>query len=123
MKASFIIAASLMITASFPAFAQTERMSDGRYIAASRCVAYAELPQLSEDIFDYSSLKAAIDDQRVSSLIRERVRDNHRDAVLASQRAGDNAVAISDLRVRRDAACSNFVSSGLVQAGATTPAT
>jgi hypothetical protein len=122
MKYAYIAVIALF-TASIPsAFAESDRLTDAQYLTASRCVAYAELSQLSADTFDYASLKSAVDSQRVDPLIRDRARESRRDAVLAGQRAGDNAVAVADLRTRRDGACASFVSSGLVRAGTPTPA-
>lgn len=119
MKASFIVAAALLISASVPAFAQTEeRMSDGRYIAASRCLAYAELSQLSGDTFNTVALKTAFDSQNPTSGARQRAGEETSDAQRAGRRAGDNAISVEMLRSRRNAACEGFVATGLVQASA-----
>ncbi|MDX2276218.1 MAG: hypothetical protein NW206_12275 [Hyphomonadaceae bacterium] len=122
MKAKFIIAASLLAAASFPAFAQTEPMTDGRYMAASRCVAYAQLAQLQGDGFDISPLAQAVDDARPNYMAEQRADSEASDIRRAGRRAGDNAGAIQILRERRDEACAGFVSNGTLQAAAPAPA-
>jgi hypothetical protein len=123
MKYAYIAVTALFMAASPSAFAQSERMNDVSFITASRCVAYAELPQLSADVYDFSTLKTAVADQSVNPEIRRRAREAERNAHLAGLRAGDDARAVEGLRNRRDDACASFVSSGLVQAEAPTPAT
>lgn len=122
MKATYLTAALLLISTAFPAFAETERMSDGRYMAASRCVAYAQLPQLSNDGFDIAPLAEAVDDARPSYMASQRADSDARDVRLAGRRAGDNAGDIERLRIRRDEVCADFVSSGLLQAATPEPA-
>lgn len=122
MKYGLFVAAALMLAAPLSAFAESDRMSDGRYLAAAQCVAYAELPQLTADTFNVSALKQAVDSQNVTSSVRDRARATERDAHRLSSRAGEEERAITALRYRRDEACAGFVSTGLVQAAAATPA-
>lgn len=117
MKACFAVAAIFLISASIPALAEEERMSDGRYIAASRCLAYTQLPQLSGDTSS-AALNQAVDAQHPNARASERANAEARDVRLAGRRAGDDAEKIQLLRARRDEACAGFVESGLLQAAA-----
>ena len=58
MKRMLVIVAAFAVLAPLAANAQ-ERMSDSRYLAASRCLAYADLEQLQSDPADFSALREA----------------------------------------------------------------
>ena len=120
MKYMFIGAAAFMMLA--PSFAQAQEMTDGRYISASRCVAYASLSQFSNDAFDVSALNAEIASYAPGYGARGQAREAAGDARRAGMRAGDNERSIANLRDRRDQACAGFTSSGVVQANTTNPA-
>ena len=120
MKYMFLGAAAFMMLA--PSIAQARDLTDASYLSASRCVAYAQLPQLSGDGVDVSTLSADIAAYNTVPIIESRARGLARDARLAGRRAGDDPRDVATLRDRRDDACAGFVATGMIQAGATPPA-
>lgn len=111
MKKIITILAAFAVLAPVTANAQ-ERLSDTGYVAASRCLAYAELPQLGSDGVDYTALRASVDAGSRPRAITARARDATRQI---RGLAGGTETEV--LRTRRDEACASFVQQGLVQAG------
>lgn len=111
MKHLVITVAAVAVLAPLAANAQ-ERMSDARYLAASRCLAYADLEQLQSDPADFSSLREAADAGQRQRAIRERARESARDIRLAAR-----SLDAEQLRDRRDQDCAGFIERGLVQLG------
>ncbi|WP_135210893.1 hypothetical protein [Vitreimonas flagellata] len=109
MKRMFLIAAALIIATPLSAHAQ-ERMSDARYLAANRCLAYAELDQLQADGANFSALRDAADAGGRLGSVRAEARTQARDI-----RARANGANVDELRERRDETCASFVQHGLVQ--------
>lgn len=121
MRRTLIVIAALLVTPA-AAMAQTERMSDARYLTASRCIAYAELPQLGGDSFNVSALKQALNGQYRHPVIRDRAEETARNVRRSGARAGDDERAVSNLRADRDESCAAFVPTGMVSLGAQAPA-
>lgn len=113
MKRFIIIAAAIATLAPLSAHAQ-ERMSDGRYAAAQRCLAYGDLRQLQSDPIDFTALREAVD---VGTREYWLVSDAREYARGLRARAG--GASIEHLRRSRDEACQGFVEQGLVQSGET----
>jgi hypothetical protein len=109
MKRMFLIAAALIIAAPLSAHAQ-ERMSDARYLAAHRCLAYADLEQFQADSGNFSALREAADAGGRLGSVRSEARTQARDI-----RVRANGASVDELRERRDQACAGFVERGLVQ--------
>jgi len=116
MKRLVTIVVSLAALAPVAAHAQ-ERMSDARYIAAQRCLAYAELPQLQSDPLDVSALREAADAGFRSQTVSSQTRDATRRVRVTANRIGVNEAGLTELRGYRDEACTGFVERGLVQHG------
>lgn len=116
MKLLYFCAAALLIAATSSAYAQAPpRLDDGEYLAASRCVALNNARQLQDDGYNVEGLERVV--RRHYSPVANAVADSQAEAIRReARRAGDDAEKIAELRVRRDATCANFVSSGLVQA-------
>jgi hypothetical protein len=114
MKRMLAVAAALAFT-PLSAMAQSERISDAQYIAAARCVSFAALPQLQGDTFDVSALRAMVDAQVRSPLVRDQVRSESDRIRRSGARARDSASAAVRLRAQRDEACAGFISTGMVR--------
>ncbi len=110
--AAAIAAAALL--APLSANAQ-ERMSDAGFLAANRCLAFAELRQLEGDGANFSALRDATDARRRPPAITEQVRQINR-----STRARATTLSVEELRDRRNEACERFQTQGLVQLGSST---
>jgi len=118
MKRAVILAATLAFAAvAAPAFAQSERMSDASYIAASRCIAYSDLPQLESDPVDVGALRQAMSGGFRSSSVASETRDEARRVRATANSIARSERGIDELRQRRDDACARFVERGLVQLG------
>lgn len=109
MKRMFLIVAALVIAAPLSAHAQ-ERMSDWRYLAAQRCLAYADLQQFQADSGNFSALREAAEAGGRLGSVRSQARTQARDI-----RVRASGATIDELRERRDEACASFVQNGLVQ--------
>lgn len=126
MKRIIIAAAIFAAIAPASAFSETERMSDSRYMAAARCVAYSDIEAIQGDGFDATALKTEVQAQsrrarapEVRTLLRSDIRQIER----AGARESDSERGLETLRERREAACASFAATGLVQLGQGTPAT
>jgi hypothetical protein len=115
MKYGYLAFAVCLVSAPIAAAADRD-MSDGQYLAASRCVAYAQLPQLSGDAVNVSALQEAVEANRTSSMIRSSARRIAQDVGREASRAGEGAEGVASLRSARDEACSDFAASGLIEA-------
>ncbi|HRP10975.1 MAG TPA: hypothetical protein PLK37_08075 [Terricaulis sp.] len=112
MKQMLVIVAAAMVLTPLAAHAQ-ERMSDARYLAANRCLAYADLAQLQGDSANFANLREAAAIGNRERMIATQVRQDTR-----SIRARASSATGEELRARRDEACARFVDVGLVQLGA-----
>jgi hypothetical protein len=121
MKRTLAILALVSALAPLTAHAEDARMSDARYIAASRCLAYAELPQLQADGADFTRLRAASTIGHRSRDIVSQAADEARRTRITAHSWGDSDRSVTQLRERRDDACAGFVHSGLVQLQTATP--
>lgn len=110
--AAAIAAAALL--APLSANAQ-ERMSDAAFLAANRCLAFAELRQLEGDGANFTALRDAAEARRRPPAITDQVRQINR-----ATRARANTLSIEELRSRRNEACERFSTQGLVQLGSST---
>jgi hypothetical protein len=108
-----ILAALALAALPAAALAQPQRIADGSYVSAARCVALAELPQLASDSPDVTVLREslAIDRSRRAEHLRNQADDAARRVRIQARRS-DAAL----LRIRRDAACAAFTDRGLVSA-------
>jgi hypothetical protein len=95
-----------------------ERMSDARYIAASRCIAYADLPQLQSDPLDITALRTAASTGYRSQSVASDAQENARRVRVTANGLANSERGVDELRQRRDEACASFVELGLVQHGA-----
>jgi hypothetical protein len=88
-----------------------ERISDASYVTASRCVAYAELPQLASDGLDVTHLREALEvnEGGRAPFLRDNAREVERRVRIEARRS-ENADL---LRMRRDTVCAPFVARGL----------
>lgn len=111
MKHLLITLAALAVLAPLSANAQ-ERMSDSRYLAANRCLAYADLGALQGDSANFSALREAAAVGNRERTIDQQVRQSTR----SIQARATNASA-EQLRTQRDEACASFAERGLVQLG------
>jgi hypothetical protein len=93
-----------------------ERISDASYVAASRCAAYAELPQLASDGLDVTHLREAlaVDRGTRANFLRDNAREAERRVRIEAQRSNNADL----LRIRRDSTCAPFVARGLASRGA-----
>jgi len=112
MKKLLVIAAAIAVLAPIGAFAQ-ERMSDARYLAANRCLAYSDLTALQGDGADFAGLREAVQVGGRERSITTQVRQDTR-----AIRARATSASVEQLRTRRDEACASFANTGLVQLGA-----
>jgi hypothetical protein len=90
-------------------------MSDGRYLAASRCLAYADLPELQSDHGNFDGLRAAAAVGFRSGSVVSDARDNATRIRATASRLGSMETGLQQLREERGAACAGFVAGGLVQ--------
>lgn len=90
-------------------------MTDGRFLAASRCVAYADVQQLEADVTDFTAPRTAVTVGNRHQVIRQRAENEagaiHRNA----RRAAETDLGLAQLRARRASACEPFVQSGHVR--------
>lgn len=109
------IAVMVSALAPFSAHAQ-EAMTDARFVAATRCIAYADHRALESDAPNVDALRGAVryHDGRADPVALARADEVKRD--VRRQRARDESEAAA-LRDARDRACASFVTQGLVQAG------
>lgn len=115
-----VFAALFLAAAVAPLAANAEeRLSDARYISASRCLAYADLPQLQSDGADFTALRAAVDAGFRSSTIRSQVRQEAQRIRVNASSSANRRNSVEDLRESRDQACASFVERGLVQLNVT----
>ncbi len=115
-----VFAALFLAAAVAPLAANAEeRLSDARYISASRCLAYADLPQLQSDGADFTALRAAVDAGFRSSTIRSQVRQEAQRIRVNASSSANRRNSVEDLRESRDQACASFVARGLVQLNVT----
>jgi len=106
---------SFVVFAPTRAIAEPQHLNGSDYLAASRCIAYADLPQLKADLYDVSSLREAVAQPRLSTLRGRAADEAFGIRVLSRDTQGDGGVAF--LRRERDQACWSFQHNGLVQAG------
>ncbi|MFZ2030879.1 MAG: hypothetical protein WAU68_11260 [Vitreimonas sp.] len=115
MKRILSIVVALAALAPFSANAADARMSDARYLAASRCLAYADLPELRSDPGNFSALRAAAALGFRSSSVASDARDNAARIRATARRLSNMETGPQQLREERSAACAGFVAGGLVQ--------
>lgn len=116
-----IIAVLVSLSAFAPLTAHAEeRMTDARFLSASRCLAYESVPSLQNDGVDYSALRSAVEVGSREPVIFDRARGFERQARMAGNRARGNERALANLRFTRDQACQPFVERGLVQLNSST---
>lgn len=121
MKRIIALIAATAVLAPALAIAQ-ERMSDARYIAAARCLAFADLPQLRADGADFTRLREATEEGRRAREIVAEAEENARRTRITARSWGDDERSLTQLRQRRQDACAGFVETGLVQISTATPA-
>jgi hypothetical protein len=114
MKRIIALIAVAIVLAPSLAVAQ-ERMSDARYLAASRCLAYADLPQLQADGADFTALREAAETGRRAREIVAEAEENARRTRVTARSWGEGERSVTQLRQRREDACAGFVQTGLVQ--------
>lgn len=122
MKRVISIVVALAALAPFSANAAGDRMSDARYISASRCLAYADLPELQSDGANFSALRSATAVGYRSSAVVSDARENASRVRATARRLGGMETGMTQLRAERDAACSGFAANGLVQLETQAPA-
>ncbi|MBL8542714.1 MAG: hypothetical protein JNJ63_02805 [Hyphomonadaceae bacterium] len=116
-----IIAVLVSLSAFAPLTAHAEeRMSDARFLSASRCLAYESVASLQADGVDYSALRSAVTVGMRDPVISDRARQFQRETRIAGNRARQSERALADLRANRDEACQPFVERGLVQLNTST---
>jgi hypothetical protein len=109
------IVVAIAALAPLSANAESSRMSDGRYLAASRCLAYSDLPELQSDGANFSALRTAADFGFRSGTIVSEARDNATRLRAQARRLSGMNNGLQQLREERDAACAGFAQQGLVQ--------
>ena len=122
MKRVLSIVVALAALSPFSAHADNSRLSDARYISASRCLAYADLPELQADPANFTALRAAASAGFRSGAVVSDARDNAARVRATARRLSGMATGLQQLREERDAACAGFVERGLVQIEISTPA-
>jgi len=117
-----LITIAVMVSSLTPLSAQAqaqaqETMTDARFVAATRCIAYADHRALTSDAPNVDALRQAVryHDGRADPVAIARADEVKRD--VRRERARDEAETAA-LREARDRACASFVTQGLVQAGA-----
>lgn len=115
MRRIIAVLASLAAFAPLSAHAE-ERMSDARFLTASRCLAYADAAPLQADGIDYSALRAAISTGGArDTFVYQRANRYEHDVRMSANRARRSEQALTRLRAARDEACQPFIARGLVQ--------
>jgi len=122
MKRVISIVAALAALMPLPANAAGDRMSDARYISATRCLAYADLPELQSDPANFGALRSATQTGWRSSAVASDARDNAARVRATARRLSGMQTGLQQLREERDAACAGFVQQGLVQLESAAPA-
>ena len=122
MRRLLSIVVALAALAPVSANADDARMSDARYISASRCLAYADLPELQADPANFNALRTAASTGYRSSAVVSDARDNATRVRATARRLSGMDTGLQQLREERDTACRAFVERGLVQMETTTPA-
>jgi hypothetical protein len=115
MKRILSIVVALAAIAPLAAHAENARMSDARFLAASRCLAYADLPELHGDQANYSGLRTAAAVGFHGGSVGSDARDEASRVRATARRLGSMDHGLEQLRGERNAACSSFVDGGLVQ--------
>lgn len=120
MLRMFLAVAAIASVSLTPALAQQDRMTNTQYVAAAKCVAHAELEQISADAPNVSALRAAIANN-TSSVSQEALAQA--ETLKRTLRRDLRRGRLSDERLRtvRDRACARFVESGLVRRHSGTP--
>lgn len=117
MKRTLIAITALITCTALSAQAEQPGIAnDSSYIAASRCLAYADLPALQAEAGDYAALRTAVAqynwrDAAMQGRIRTETRQIRTHGDTLSQTEG----GIASLRQNRTSTCARFVPSGLVQ--------
>jgi hypothetical protein len=108
---AFILTVALL--APLAAHAQ-ERMGDSEYVAATRCIAYAEHRALASDAPNVEALRQAVrqSTSRMSPVILGRA-DSAEDRIKRMRARNDER--LQELRDGRSRACAPFAAQGLVQ--------
>jgi hypothetical protein len=117
-----VLSIVMALAALAPVSANAERMSDARYIAATRCLAYADLPELQSDSANFSALRAAASVGFHPGSVVSDARENAARVRATARRLSAMTNGLQQLRDERDAACASFVERGLVQLETPTPA-
>ncbi|MES1199606.1 MAG: hypothetical protein ABUS48_06470 [Pseudomonadota bacterium] len=123
MKLAYLVAASLLLATPLPSFADEAPLSDASFLAASHCLAYADLPALHSDAANFDALRTAMSNSKEHSQLIKNTAMN--DAMSVRVRAGAMARRDStrtELRAQRASACGQFVQNGLVQLETASPA-
>jgi hypothetical protein len=115
MKSVLAIVVALATLAPLSANAADARMSDARYLAASRCLAYSDLPELQSDHGNFDALRAAAAVGYRSGSVVSDARDNATRIRATARRLSSMETGPQQLREERSAACAGFVAGGLVQ--------
>lgn len=99
--------------AATPALSQQQDWTRAQYLAASNCVAHAELDVLESDAPNVDALEDAVDDhaRRVPGPVRAEA-ESREDELERNARRGQ--ISVEQLRADRDRICAPFVQSGLV---------
>src|SRR5688572_20804129 len=108
MKRIIALIAAAAVLAPAVAVAQ-ERLSDASYLAASRCLAYADLPQLQSDGADFTRLREATEEGRRAREIVAEAEESARRTRITARSWGDDERSLTQLRQRRQDACAGFV--------------
>ena len=115
MKRILTIVVALATLAPYSANATDTRMTDARYLAASRCLAYSDLPELQTDRGNFDALRAATAVGFRSSSVVSDAREYAARVRATARRLGGMQTGPQQLREERGAACAGFVTGGLVQ--------
>jgi hypothetical protein len=120
MKRALILITALITCTTFSAQAEQPALSnDASYIAASRCLAYANLPQLQSDAGDYAALRSAAEHYNWRDAAMEgRIRSDTRQIRVHADTLAQTEGGLRALRQSRTDSCARFVPSGLVQSDA-----
>lgn len=122
MKRMITVVLALTALSSFSAAAE-ERLSDSRYLAASRCLAYADVAALETSPADFASLRTTTAAGYRDSAIVARSQHEARNIRSRSESlAREGAQGVNLVRDRMDDACASFIQQGLVRLETNTPA-
>ncbi|HWA01094.1 MAG TPA: hypothetical protein VG841_12345 [Caulobacterales bacterium] len=123
MKLAYLIAASLLLATPINAFADEQPLSDAGYLAASHCLAYADLPALRTDTINVGALRDAVAKSTGHSrLIKDTAANDARSVRISAGAMPRTDATREQLRAQRSQACGQFVANGLVQLETATPA-